>query len=93
VARLARLDLFPDGDDSVARVAIPGGTVLVFAGGGFDPEAAERRRAQRRRDLQAEIARSEAKLANQGFVDRAPAAVVDGERDKLQRLRGELDAL
>ncbi|MFL5820079.1 MAG: valine--tRNA ligase [Solirubrobacteraceae bacterium] len=93
VARLARLDLFPDGDDSVARVTIPGGTVLVFAGGGFDPEAAERRRAQRRRDLQAEIARSEAKLANQGFVDRAPAAVVDGERDKLQRLRGELDAL
>jgi valyl-tRNA synthetase len=93
VARLARLDLSPDGGDPVARVAIPGGAVLVLAGGGFDPEAAERRRAQRREDLQAEIARSEAKLANQGFVAKAPAAVVEGERDKLRRLHGELEAL
>jgi valyl-tRNA synthetase len=93
VARLARLDLSPDGGDPVARVTIPGGAVLVLAGGGFDPEAAERRRAQRRDDLQAEIARSEAKLANQGFVAKAPAAVVEGEREKLRRLHGELEAL
>ncbi|HKG17529.1 MAG TPA: valine--tRNA ligase [Solirubrobacteraceae bacterium] len=93
VARLARLDLSPDGGDPVARVTIPGGAVLVLAGGGFDPEAAERRRAQRRDDLQAEIARSEAKLANQGFVAKAPAAVVEGEREKLRRLQGELEAL
>jgi valyl-tRNA synthetase len=93
VARLARLELFPDGGDPVARVTIPGGAVLVLAGGGFDPEAAERRRAKRRQHLQAEIARSEAKLANRGFVAKAPAAVVDGERDKLRRLRGELEAL
>ena len=93
VARLARLDLFPDGGDPVARVTIPGGAVLVLAGGGFDPAAAERRRAQRRDHLQAEIARSEAKLANQGFVAKAPPAVVEGERDKLRRLRGELEAL
>ena len=93
VARLARLDLSPDGGDPVARVTIPGGAVLVLAGGGFDPEAAERRRAQRRDDLQAEIARSQAKLANQGFVAKAPAAVVEGEREKLRRLRGELEAL
>jgi valyl-tRNA synthetase len=93
VARLARLDLFPDGGDPVARVTIPGGAVLVLAGGGFDPAAAERRRARRRADLQAEIARSEVKLANQGFVAKAPPAVVEGERDRLRRLRGELEAL
>jgi valyl-tRNA synthetase len=43
--------------------------------------------------LQAEIARSEAMLANERFVQHAPAQVVDGERDKLARYRRELDAI
>ena len=33
------------------------------------------------------------KLANAGFVAKAPAAVVTGEREKLARLQGELEAL
>jgi valyl-tRNA synthetase len=43
--------------------------------------------------LQAEIARSEAMLANERFVQHAPAHVVDGEREKLARYRRELDAI
>jgi valyl-tRNA synthetase len=65
----------------------------VLAGGGFDPEQAERRRAERRAELEAEVARAEGKLANERFVERAPAHVVEGERAKLERLRGELEAL
>ena len=34
-----------------------------------------------------EITRLEAKLANEGFVSRAPAAIVDGERQKLAKYR------
>ena len=77
----------------MASVPIPGGAVQVLAGGGFDPEAAERRRAERRAKVQAEIDRAEAKLANRGFVDNAPPDVVAAERDKLTALREELDAL
>jgi valyl-tRNA synthetase len=65
----------------------------VLAGGGFDAEQAERRRAERRAELEAEVRRAEGKLANEQFVQRAPAHVVEGERAKLERLRGELEGL
>jgi valyl-tRNA synthetase len=48
--------------------------------------------AERER-LRKEIARAEGMLANERFVERAPAAVVEAERDKLARYRRELDAL
>jgi valyl-tRNA synthetase len=77
----------------VASVPIPGGAVEILAGEGIDLEAAERRRAGARAKLQSEISRLEGKLANQGFVTKAPAAVVEAERAKLERLRAELEAL
>ena len=43
--------------------------------------------------LQKEIARAEGMLANERFVQNAPAHVVDAEREKLARYRRELDAL
>ena len=43
--------------------------------------------------LEKEIARAEAMLANERFVARAPADVVEGERAKLARYRRELEAL
>ena len=48
--------------------------------------------AERER-LRREIERAERQLANARFVERAPAEVVAGERDKLARYRRELDAL
>jgi valyl-tRNA synthetase len=48
--------------------------------------------AERER-LRGEIARAEAMLANERFTGRAPAEVVQAERDKLERYRRELDAL
>jgi valyl-tRNA synthetase len=43
--------------------------------------------------LQKEIQRAEGMLANDRFVERAPADVVEAEREKLARYRRELDAL
>ena len=43
--------------------------------------------------LQKEIARAEAMLANERFVANAPAAVVETEREKVERFRRELEAL
>jgi valyl-tRNA synthetase len=50
--------------------------------------------ADRERErLRAEIARAERMLANERFVQNAPAEVVDAEREKLARYRRELDAI
>jgi valyl-tRNA synthetase len=95
LARLARLDLTPgeNGSEVVASIPIPGGSVDILAGDQLDLQAAEQRLEQRRLKLRDEISRAERKLANQGFVAKAPAAVVTAERDKLERLRAELEAV
>ena len=93
VARLARLTLTDDGDEPVANVPVPGGMVEILPSGDVDPQAAERKREAQGERLRAEIERSESKLANANFVERAPAAVVQAERDKLARLRQEMEAL
>ena len=93
VARLARLAWSPDGGDPAATVAVPGGSVALLASEAVDLGAAARRVAERRAWLEGEIERAERKLANDGFVTKAPDAVVAAERDKLARLREERDAL
>ncbi len=94
VARMARLDLSANGSGGpVAAVSVPGGAVEILSEEGLDLAAAERRRAAGRERLQDEIARVQAKLAKPGFAERAPAAIVAGEREKLARLQSELEAL
>ncbi|HET7046716.1 MAG TPA: valine--tRNA ligase [Solirubrobacteraceae bacterium] len=93
--RLARVAFAEpdDGELPVASVPIPGGAVEIFGTDELDLEAAGRKLAARRGQLEAEIQRAERKLSNDGFVSKAPKDVVDAERDKLTRLREELEAL
>ena len=95
IARLARVEWRTDGGDPepVAAVGVPGGAIAVFPSDAVDLEAEARRTAERRARLQAEIARAEQKLANERFVAKAPAPVVQAERDKLAALRTELEEL
>jgi valyl-tRNA synthetase len=58
-----------------------------------DLEAEKRRSEERAEFLRNEIKRAEGKLANQGFVAKAPEAVVAGERAKLEQLKRELEEL
>jgi valyl-tRNA synthetase len=90
VARMARLDLHSDGEPT-ATVPVPGGSVEIRAGDLVDREAEARKAAAERERIQQEIARAEAKLANEGFVAKAPPHLVQAEREKLERLRRELD--
>ncbi|HMS61687.1 MAG TPA: valine--tRNA ligase [Solirubrobacteraceae bacterium] len=96
VARLARLDLeagAADDADPAASVVVPGGAVELLPAPGVDPAEQERKLAARRAELDAEIRRAEGKLANEGFIAKAPAALVASEREKLERLRAEHAAL
>jgi valyl-tRNA synthetase len=96
LARMARIDLAggePADGAPVASIPVPCGTVEILSGEGLDLGAAERRREAAREKLRAEISRVKAKLEKPGFVERAPAAVVEGERERLRHLGAELEAL
>jgi valyl-tRNA synthetase len=58
-----------------------------------DRARVESNRAAETARLRKEVARSEAMLANERFVQKAPPDVVAAERAKLERYRSELDAL
>jgi valyl-tRNA synthetase len=95
LARLARMAFVagPDGAEPVASVPVPGGAIEILPSDDVDLEGAQRRIEVARAKLESEIERAERKLANQSFTEKAPPEVVQAERDKLERLRGELDAL
>jgi valyl-tRNA synthetase len=89
---MARLDLAGDGE-LTATVPFTGGAAEIRAGALVDPAEEERKREAERERLRGEIARAESKLANEGFVAKAPNHLVAAEREKLDRLRRELEAL
>jgi valyl-tRNA synthetase len=77
----------------VASVPIPGGAVQVLPSEAFDAEEARERIQKKRAGLVQEIGRAEKKLANEQFVAKAPPAVVDEERRKLEEYREALARL
>jgi valyl-tRNA synthetase len=96
LARLARIELVGEAasnGDVLATVSLPGGALQVLPSDAFDPAEAQRRRAARREQLAAEAERAERKLANEKFVERAPAEVVEAERRKLEEHREALRRL
>ena len=89
VGRLARFDFDRGEGEPVATVA----GVEVLASDGLDGEAVRARLDQRRAKLNSEVERGERKLANEGFVAKAPPEVVADEREKLAAYRAELEEL
>jgi valyl-tRNA synthetase len=89
VGRLSRFAFDGVGSQPVASV----GPVRVLASEALDAEAVEARLGGRRKELQSEIDRAERKLGNEGFVAKAPVAVVEEERGKLDRYKKELAEL
>jgi valyl-tRNA synthetase len=89
VARLARVEFSEDGGQPIASV----GGVELLETEGIDPDAVADRIEERREQLRAEVKRGEGKLSNEGFVAKAPADVVDAEREKLAAYKAELEEL
>ena len=90
VSRLARVEA---ADAGLAEPIASVGVVQILASPQIDAEAVAARLEQRREELRSEVARAEGKLANEKFVARAPAELVEEERAKLQRHRAELEEL
>ena len=67
--------------------------ILVPMAGLIDPEAELQRLAREMEKLEKDIARIEGKLGNASFVDKAPAAVVAKEREKLEAQKQALATL
>ncbi len=79
---------------SGVRVALEGEDLRIFEAVVRPAQAAgDGNAAAEIARLQKEIARAEGMLANDRFVQNAPADVVEAERQKLARYRRELDAL
>jgi valyl-tRNA synthetase len=96
IARLARFEFVPDeheDGDVLATLPIPAGAVQVLPSDAFDPEEGEKKLAAKREQLRGEIERAERKLANKGFVEKAPPEVVEEERRKLEEFRRALERL
>src|SRR4051812_32478765 len=89
IANLARLELSQNGGEPLATV----GAVRILANADVDAEAFQARVDARRDELRKEVERGEKKLANKGFVDKAPSEVVEEERQKLDAYRRELESL
>ncbi|MGA9423425.1 MAG: valine--tRNA ligase, partial [Rhodanobacteraceae bacterium] len=81
-------------DEPVAASAIIGDLrVLIPLAGLIDLEAESARIDREIRRIESEIARCNAKLGRQGFVESAPAAIVDQERQRLADFTVTLAAL
>ncbi|MBQ4769734.1 valine--tRNA ligase [Pectobacterium versatile] len=85
LARLESITLLPAGDKGPVSVTklIEGAELLIPMAGLIDKAAELDRLTKEVAKIEAEIKRIESKLSNEGFVARAPEAVVAKEREKL----------
>ena len=79
-------------DDAVSIVT-DAATVYIPMADMLDMDKERTRLAGEIKKTEGEIARLAGKLSNEGFLAKAPAAVVDGEKAKLAKYRATLDAL
>ncbi|SPW32447.1 Valine--tRNA ligase [Edwardsiella tarda] len=85
LARLQSITLLPAGDKGPVSVTklVDGAELLIPMAGLVDKAAELDRLGKEVAKIDGEIARIKAKLSNEGFVARAPEAVVAKEREKL----------
>ncbi len=95
LAKLSDIRFLDDDEEPpVASATLVGNLeVLVPMAGLIDTEAELARLAKEVEKLDKELARVAAKLDNPAFVDKAPAAVVDKEREKLSANQEALEKL
>jgi valyl-tRNA synthetase len=79
--------------DNTLVMPLAQATVVIPMASMFDLEAERKRIHKELARCQAEVARLEARLKDQAFLTRAPAAVIEKERQKLYTLNDKLEKL
>ncbi len=79
--------------DRAASQVLSGVTIAMPLEGMIDFDVERKRLARELEKLGGEVARLEKKLNNDGFLAKAPAAVVEGEKKKLSDYRAKRDAV
>ena len=95
LARTESIQVLAKGEDEPeSSTALVGDMkVLIPLAGLIDKEAESKRLEKEIGRMQNDVERIEKKLANPNFVDKAPQAVVDKEREKLADSKGALETL
>lgn len=94
LASAASLEVVEDyADENAVKIITDSATIHIPLGDLVD-FAAERARLKKELDaMESEIKRAEGKLSNEGFVSRAPAAVVEAEKAKLEKYKEKRDSI
>jgi valyl-tRNA synthetase len=79
--------------DNAVQIITDSATIFLPLSDIIDFEKEKARLEGEKKKLEGEIERIEKKLANAGFVAKAPAAVVDGEKAKMAKYRENLDGI
>ena len=81
------------GEDGAVQIVTDSATVYIPLADMVDLEKEKARLQKEREKTVSEIERVEKKLANEGFVSKAPAQVIEAEREKLRRYQDTLRSL
>jgi len=76
-------------EDGAVQIVTDAATVYIPLADMVDFEAERKRLTAELQNVEGEIARLEGKLSNENFTSRAPAAVVDAERAKLEKYKAK----
>ena len=93
LANLDSLSMGPEVERTADSAAAISGDVEIYVPGAVDLEKERARLTKQRDALAGRITGTEKKLSNPGFCDKAPEAVVNKERAKLEELRAELSGV
>ena len=80
-------------EEGAVSIITPAAKIYIPLGELVDMEAEKNRLEKEAEKMRGEIERIEKKLGNEGFVSKAPAAVIEGERKKLAAYKEKLSGI
>ncbi len=90
LCRLSSLEIGPTVERPKAAAIQVAGDVEIYMLGVLDPEKERERLTKQKEKLLKQLGPTEKKLGNENFLNKAPAEVVEAERQRLQDMKAQL---